>query len=87
MKLLGFKHKTFLKPYHNLRGSTFTRPVDFGYGWSDKKLQVIDALVKEMILKERIAIVKFAPYSWKDLPVRICAMIPQDEIVGDESIR
>ena len=81
MQLLGFKDKNCLKVYHNLRGSYFFYP-------DDKKIQgssqASDALIKEMIRKDKIGIVKFAPrentrgwrYGWTGTQVRICAIIP-----------
>ncbi len=55
MTLMGFKPSSYLKYYHNVKHSTFVYP-------DDKKVkgssQCTDALIKEMIRKERIAIVR-----------------------------
>ena len=53
--LMGFKPREFLKPYHNVKHSTFVFP-------DEKKVigsqQCADALIKEMKRKEKIAIVR-----------------------------
>ena len=55
MTLMGFKPRSYLKPYHNVKHSMFVYP-------DEKKVvgssQCADALIKEMIRKERIAIVR-----------------------------
>lgn len=56
MQLMGFKPKSYLKVYHNIKHSYFLYP-------DEKKTQgasqCSDALIKEMISQEKIAIVKF----------------------------
>ena len=58
MKLVGFKPRSYLKVYHNIKHSYFMYP-------DEKKTkgsgQCADALIKEMISQDRIAIVKLAP--------------------------
>lgn len=58
MQLMGFKPKSFLKVYHNIKHSTFVQP-------DEKKTegasQCTDALIKEMLRLDKIAIVKFTP--------------------------
>ena len=53
--LMGFKPRSFLKTYHNVKHSTFVFP-------DEKKVvgsqQCADALIKEMIRKDKIAIVR-----------------------------
>lgn len=55
MTLLGFKPNSYLKFYHNVKHSMFVYP-------DEKKVkgssQCADALITEMIKKERIAIVR-----------------------------
>lgn len=74
MKLMGFKPKSFLKIYHNIKHSYFMYP-------DEKRTKgasaCVDALIKEMISGEKIAIVKFTPR--ENSQVRFCAMVAQDE--------
>ena len=76
MQLLGFKDKSFLKVYHNIKHSYFIFP-------DEKKTtggsQCSDALIKEMIKLEKIAIVKFHPR--ENGQVRFGALLPQDELI------
>jgi ATP-dependent DNA helicase 2 subunit 1 len=55
---MGFKDRSFLKIYHNIKHSLFVFP-------DEKKAvgssQCADALIKEMIKHDKIAIVKFQP--------------------------
>ena len=55
MTLMGFKPKSYLKTYHNVKHSMFVYP-------DEKKVvgssQCSDALITEMIRKEKIAIVR-----------------------------
>ena len=71
MNLMGFKPKSFLKPYHNVRHSYFISPDERKSNGSG---QCSDALIKELIEQEKIAIVKFKPR--ENSQVRICALIP-----------
>jgi ATP-dependent DNA helicase 2 subunit 1 len=70
MKLMGFKPKSYLKVYHNIKHSYFMYP-------DEKKTkgasQCTDALIKEMIAQDKIAIVKFIPR--ENSQVKFCAMI------------
>jgi hypothetical protein len=74
MKLMGFKPKSYLKVYHNVKHSYFMHP-------NEKKTkgvsQCSDALIKEMISQDKIAIVKFIPRETST--VRFCAMVAQEE--------
>jgi ATP-dependent DNA helicase 2 subunit 1 len=74
MKLMGFKDKSYLKIYHNIKHSYFIFP-------NEKKTtgssQCSDALIKEMIKSDKIAIVKFIPRENANL--RFCALVPQEE--------
>jgi len=62
---MGFKDKSYLKVYHNIKHSYFVFP-------DEKKTtgasQCSDALIKEMIKEDKIAIVKFIPR--ENSPVR-----------------
>jgi ATP-dependent DNA helicase 2 subunit 1 len=55
MTLMGFKPKSYLKFYHNVKHSTFVYP-------DEKKVkgssQCADALIKEMTKKDKVAIVR-----------------------------
>ena len=80
MTLMGFKPKSYLKYYHNVKHSTFVYP-------DDKKVkgssQCTDALIKEMIKKEKIAVVRVQ--ARENAPVKFCALLPQDEKYDPES--
>ena len=71
---MGFKPKSYLKVYHNLKHSYFVYP-------DEKKVtgssQCTDALIKEMIKAEKVAIVKFVPR--ENSAVRFCALVAQEE--------
>lgn len=71
MTLMGFKPKSYLKFYHNVKHSTFVYP-------DDKKVkgssQCTDALIKEMLRKEKIAIVRVQVR--ENAPVKFCALLP-----------
>lgn len=58
MQLMGFKDRSYLKVYHNIKHSNFIYP-------DEKKVtgssQCLDAMIKEMMRKDKIAIVKFSP--------------------------
>ena len=77
--LMGFKPRSFLKPYHNVKHSTFVFP-------DEKKVigsqQCADALIKEMIRKDKIAIVR--AQARDNASVRFCAMLPQDESFDED---
>lgn len=74
MQLLGFKDRSYLKVYHNIRHSYFIFPDEKKATGSS---QCTDALLKEMIRKDKVAIVKFAPR--ENSQVRLCALVPQEE--------
>jgi ATP-dependent DNA helicase 2 subunit 1 len=71
MKLMGFKPRSYLKVYHNIKHSYFIYPDEKRVTGSS---QVIDALVKEMNRDEKIAIVRFIPRD--NSVVRFCALLP-----------
>jgi ATP-dependent DNA helicase 2 subunit 1 len=58
MQLMGFKDKSYLKVYHNIKHSYFIFPDEIKTTGAS---QCSDALIKEMIRLDKIAIVKFNP--------------------------
>lgn len=58
MKLLGFKPKSLLKEYHNIRPSSFLYPDEDKVGGTSA---VFHALIKKLIEKDKIAICRFIP--------------------------
>ena len=71
MKLMGFKPKNYLKVYHNVKHSYFIYPDEKRVTGSS---QVLDALIKELIREDKIAIVRFIPRD--NTVVRFCALVP-----------
>jgi ATP-dependent DNA helicase 2 subunit 1 len=55
MTLMGFKPRSYLKVYHNVKHSTFVFPDEKRVIGSS---QCADALIKEMLRKDKIAIVR-----------------------------
>lgn len=55
---MGFKDRKYLKIYHNIQHSYFVFPDEKKVSGSS---QCMDALIKEMTRKDKIAIVKFSP--------------------------
>ena len=74
MRLMGFKHKSSLKPYHNVRSSYFVYPDE---GKVKGSSQVSDALIKSLLKKDKIAIVRFVSRSGSN--VLFAALLPQAE--------
>jgi ATP-dependent DNA helicase 2 subunit 1 len=74
MKLMGFKPMSYLKVYHNVKHSYFMYPDEKKTKGSS---QCTDALIKEMIAQNKVAIVKFIPR--ENSQVKFCAMVAQDE--------
>ena len=71
MKLMGFKPRSSLKVHHNIKHSYFIYPDEKRVTGSS---QVLDALIKEMIAEDKIAIVRFIPRD--NSVVRFCALLP-----------
>ena len=71
MTLMGFKPRSYLKCYHNVKHSMFVFP-------DEKKVlgssQCADALITEMIRKEKVAIVRVQVR--ENTSVRFCALLP-----------
>ena len=80
MTLMGFKPRSYLKLYHNVKHSMFVFP-------DEKKVlgssQCADALIKEMIAKDKISIVRVQVR--ENTSVRFCALLPQDESMDELS--
>ncbi|CDW84185.1 ku p70 dna helicase [Stylonychia lemnae] len=79
MKLMGFKPRSALKVFHNIKHSYFIYPDEKRISGSS---QVMDALITEMIDEDKIAIVRFIPRD--NSVVRFCALIPQAERVDED---
>lgn len=58
LSLIGFKPKSYIKPYHNLRPSYFLYPDEEHVGGSS---QFFDALIEELSEQNKVAIVKITP--------------------------
>ena len=74
MKLMGFKSIESIKPYYNLRESYFIYPNE---SYSNGAGKLIDALIKQMLNKNKCAIVKFV--AREGSVVKLCALMPQAE--------
>ena len=79
MTLMGFKPRSYLKVYHNVKHSTFVFPDERKVLGSS---QCADALIKEMIRKDKVAIVRVQ--ARENTQVRFCALLPQDEEISEE---
>lgn len=74
MKLLGFKSIDKIKPYYNIRESYFIYPNEL---FSNGAGKLVDALIKQMSVKKKCAIVKLV--SRESSVMKICALLPQQE--------
>jgi len=74
MKLMGFKSIESIKPYYNIRESYFIYPNEL---YSNGSSKLIDALIKQMLNKNKCAIVKFV--AREGSVVKFCALFPQIE--------
>ena len=74
LKLMGFKPKNTIKHYYNIKSSYFIYPDDLRITGSS---QLADALIKQLIAKDKVAIVRFVPR--RTSMVRFCALLPQAE--------
>jgi ATP-dependent DNA helicase 2 subunit 1 len=79
LKLMGFKSFDSIKPYYNIRESYFIYPDDYQSGGSS---QLCDALIKQLVSKNKVAIVKFIPREGAN--IRFCALIPQKETFDED---
>ena len=73
MTLMGFKPKTYLKVYHNVKHSTFVYPDESRVQGSS---QCMDALIAEMKRKDKIALVRVQVRD--NAQVRFCALMPSE---------
>ena len=71
---MGFKRKSSLKLFHNIKHAYFVYPDEKKSGGSS---QSNDALIKELISQDKIAIVKFIPR--ENSTVQFYALFPQDK--------
>ena len=74
MKLMGFKSIESIKPYYNVHESYFIYPNEL---FSNGSGTLVDAMIKQMLNKNKCAIVKFV--SREGSVVKICALMPQAE--------
>jgi len=74
MKLMGFKSIERIKPYYNIRESYFIYPNEL---YSNGSSKLIDALIKQMLNKNKCAIVKFI--AREGSVIKLCALMPQAE--------
>ena len=74
MKLMGFKSIERIKPYYNIRESYFIYPNEL---YSNGSSKLILALIKQMLNKNKCAIVKFI--AREGSVIKLCALIPQAE--------
>ena len=74
MKLMGFKSIESIKPYYNIRESYFIYPNEL---YSNGSSKLIDALIKQMLNKNKCAIVKFV--AREGSVIKLCALLPQAE--------
>jgi ATP-dependent DNA helicase 2 subunit 1 len=71
---MGFKSIERIKPYYNIRESYFIYPNEL---YSNGSSKLIDALIKQMLNKNKCAIVKFI--AREGSVIKLCALIPQAE--------
>ena len=79
MTLIGFKPKSLIKPYHNLRTSYFLYPDEEHISGSS---QYFDALISELSEQKLVGIVKLVPRNNQEL--RFAALFPQQEHYDEE---
>eukprot|EP01017_Pseudomicrothorax_dubius_P017726 TRINITY_DN1989_c0_g1_i5.p1 TRINITY_DN1989_c0_g1~~TRINITY_DN1989_c0_g1_i5.p1 ORF type:complete len:478 (+),score=131.50 TRINITY_DN1989_c0_g1_i5:857-2290(+) len=82
LKLMGFKPRSRLKDYHNIRTSYFLYPDEDRFIGSG---QLAHGLITEMLRKDQIAIVRFVPRSTSN--VRFCALLPQQEFYDEDNFQ
>lgn len=79
IKLMGFKSFDSIKPYYNIRESYFIYPNE---NMTVGASQLFDALIKQLIIKNKVAIVKFVPREGTN--IRFCALLPQRESFDED---
>lgn len=70
--LVGFKPKSLIKPYHNIRTSYFLYPDEEHVAGSQ---QFFDALIDQLTESNQVAIVKIMPRNNQE--IRFAALFPQ----------
>eukprot|EP01121_Diplochlamys_sp_Union-15-3_P011126 TRINITY_DN3189_c0_g1_i8.p1 TRINITY_DN3189_c0_g1~~TRINITY_DN3189_c0_g1_i8.p1 ORF type:complete len:423 (+),score=69.93 TRINITY_DN3189_c0_g1_i8:321-1589(+) len=80
LRLLGFKPRTALKDYHNLKHSIFIYPDDYQIKGS---IVAFSAILDRMLALDKIAICKFSARN-NNLPSMV-ALLPQREETHDDS--
>ena len=76
MKLVGFKSRSTLKVYQNLRPSYFIYPDEIVMKGSS---QTFHAMIKSLVKKDKYALVRFVPREWATM--RFWALLPQEESI------
>ena len=74
LRLLGFKPKSFIKPYYNNRSSYFLYPNNRRVQNSSK---FFHAFIEQLVKTKSVAIVRFIPKS--NSRIRFGALFPQRE--------
>jgi ATP-dependent DNA helicase 2 subunit 1 len=72
MTLVGFKPRSLIKPYHNLRTSYFLYPDEEHISGSS---QFFDSLITELAKQNLVGILKLVPRNNQEL--RFAAVFPQ----------
>lgn len=73
MTLIGFKPRSLIKPYHNLRTSYFLYPDEEHITGSS---QFFHSLITELATQSLVGIVKLVPRNNQEL--RFAALFPQE---------
>lgn len=79
IRLIGFKSISKLKPYYQVSKSYFIFPNETKSSGGGK---VFDALIKQMTIKKKYALVKFTPREGSNM--RLCTLIPQIESFDED---
>ena len=82
LTLIGFKHKSALKPYHNVQAPILVLPDDKQFSNSST---AVHALVTEMAAMDKVAIAKVKLLTISS--VRFCALVPQLEATDKEGVK
>ena len=80
LRVMGFKPRSKLKQWQNLRSSSFIYPDDSTIRGS---VTAFAALFQKMVELDKIAIARFTPRV--NTPPKFCALLPQVERVDDDT--
>ena len=80
--LMGFKRLSSLKPYHNIRNSSFLYPTESVVKGSST---VFASLLDRMLAMEKIAIVRIVARA--NSSPRFAALLPQQEVMDSEGVQ